>query len=401
MSRAAPLPAAAGAGGAAWIAACAALTAIGIYTAALGPLLPDLAARSGVTLGDAGALYSALFGAAMVSTLTAGRLIDRVGVRPVAAAGLAINSAGLALLSVAPSWPLTLMAMAVLGLGDGATIVALHVLAARLRAGHEAATLNTLNVFFGLGAIAGPALVAALRLSPAPALALPAMLAAVQLAGAAATYRDRAARSGDTGQPAGERPAGGRPWTAPLLWLLAVLLLIYVGAELGLGAWAFTLARGAAGLGDTAAALLTSAFWAALTLGRLLSPLALRRVSDATLLLGGTVLALAGTLLLTLGGGQPVLLVAAIVITGVGYGPVWPVTFALAARAFPRTAGSAGGLLAMMSTVGGIAVPWLQGRLIAGAGPSAGIAVTLTATAILVALALVTMRAVARHRAAC
>jgi fucose permease len=70
-------------------------------------------------------------------------------------------------------------------------------------------------------------------------------------------------------------------------------------------------------------------------------------------------------------------IIAGVLLAGIGFGPVWPMPFGLAARAFPGAAGSASGLLAMVSALGGLALPWNQGRVLADAGPAAGIGVTL------------------------
>jgi fucose permease len=169
--------------------------------------------------------------------------------------------------------------------------------------------------------------------------------------------------------------------------LLAVLLLVYVGIEIGLGAWAFTYGREAAGVSATAAALLSSGFWCALTLGRLASPPALQRLAPETLLVVGPLTAAAGSLALVLAGDVPAVLVLGVLLAGFGFGPVWPVTFALAARAYPTAAGSASGLLAMIAAAGGLVLPWLQGAIIAGVGPTAGIAVTLAGCLAVAALA--------------
>jgi fucose permease len=368
----------------------AALLSIGVYTAALGPLLPDLAGRAGVSLGRAGALFTALFAAAIVSTLVAGRMADRAGRRRPLVAGLALNGLALVTLTVAPSWPALLAAAALLGLGDGAVIVCTHVLVAEANRGREAPALNMLNVYFGVGAVLGPAMVALARRFLADGAVVLALVGLLQLGYAMALTR--------APLPAATADGRDRQRVAPpllasrLLWLLAALLLVYVGIEIGLGAWAFTYGREAAGIGGTAAALLSSGFWCALTLGRLASAPALRRMTPEILLLAGPLVAAVGSLLLVCAGSVPVVLVLGVLLAGFGFGPVWPVTFALSARTFSAAAGSAGGLLAMISAVGGLSLPWLQGAIIAGAGPTAGIGMTLIGCLVVAVFAVASRR---------
>src|SRR5262249_10233685 len=161
---------------------CAALFGIGVYTALLGPALPELAARSGVPLGNAGAFFTGLFGAAMLSTVVTGRALDRFGRRWPLVVGLALNGAALALLPLAGS-PLAFYALAVLlGLGDGAVVVSVHVLVAEISPDAEAAALNLLNVLFGVGAVLGPALAALVRTLNGDQVLLFAAVGALQLA---------------------------------------------------------------------------------------------------------------------------------------------------------------------------------------------------------------------------
>lgn len=395
MSRAlAPAVAAGASCPAARAVSYAGLGVIGLYIALVGPALGDLSRRTGASLGDTGALFTAIFGASMVSTYLAGRAVDRYGFRAPAALGLAINGLGLLLIPLARSYPALLGAGIVTGTGDGALVVVAHVLVAAASPGREAAALNRLNVMFGVGAIGGPALGAALRLAGVSPLPLFALYGGAQLVLAALILFFRLPAHGARQQPDEHgTPALRR---AGLLWLLAALLLVYVGVEVGVGGWAFTYARESAGLGGAAATLLSSGFWAALTAGRLLSPLALRRLSPAGLLLLSAAISAAGSVLMVLGGSSAVLVSAGILTAGLGFGPVWPVAFAISARAFPATVGSASGILASLSAVGALGIPWAQGQILDSGGPAAGIMVTVAGCAVLIALAEATRRQVRR-----
>lgn len=377
-------------GAARWLC-FAALFFIGAYTGLLGPLLPELAARSGVSLGRAGAVFTALFGAGIVSTAVSGWAMDRIGRRRPLAVGLALDGAALMLLPWMPSWFALLLAAALLGLGDGTVAVGVHVVIADISPDHEAAALNHLNVAFGVGAVLAPGAAAAMRAAGGDATLILMALGACQIAAAAlvgagvvALGRPRTARDGAAGGQAAGRQ--GRLLASRLLWLLAVLLLIYVGIELGLGGWAFTYGREAGGLSVAAATALSSGFWLALTAGRLLSPLVLRRWSAGTLMLGGALIATAASAALLFAGDLAAVIVAGILVAGFGFGPIWPVTFALAARSFPAASGKVTGLLAMLSALGGLTIPWLQGWLLDTAGSAAGIGVTFAGCLVLTLL---------------
>jgi fucose permease len=364
-----------------------ALFGIGQYTALFGPVLPEMADRTGSSLAAVGALVTALAGAAAVSTLVTGRAVDRYGARPPLVIALLINGVALLMIPWAGSLPVLLTLGVLLGLGDGGIAVATHVLVGQAKRGHEAAALNRLNVFFGVGAIVAPAGAAILAALDLRAALLLVPIGVVQCLAALMFVRSAA-----PSPPKGDAPEDAAARRTPLtrsgrLWLLAALLLVYVGLELGLGAWTFSYARESAGLNATAAALLTGGFWGALTLSRLVAPIALRQIAPPALLVAGAGVAAAGMSALLLGGSIPGVLVAGILVSGFGFGPIWPVTFALAARAFPRSIGAATGILTMASAVGAAALPWLLGAVLDAAGPTALISLTCAAALLLLLLA--------------
>ena len=55
---------------------------------------------------------------------------------------------------------------------------------------------------------------------------------------------------------------------SPLVWLCAIFLLIYVGVEVSLGAWSFSLLTGGRGIATLQAGWMVSGYWFGLTLGR-------------------------------------------------------------------------------------------------------------------------------------
>lgn len=137
--------------------ACGIFFVAGIIVAGFGPALPDLAANTGSSLAAAGSLISALFVGALVSQIFVGPIQDRFGVRPVLMAGLVVIAVGVAAAtlstSLAPAWGFMLFA----GLGDGVLIVGVNVMVALVFASRSVMALNLSNVFFGIGAVAGPA----------------------------------------------------------------------------------------------------------------------------------------------------------------------------------------------------------------------------------------------------
>lgn len=376
-----------------------ALLLIGVYVAALGPGLPGLAAHAHEPLQQAGTLFSALFAGGLLTSALAGRAMDRTGARPLLVAGAVANGLGCAALAASGSWTAVLGSGLLMGVGDTLVVVASHVLFAGLYPNGAGAALNRLNVFFGVGALLGPGLagLAIVAFGDIRVVLLGVtvgqMTVVLSLLRAPAAVVAPAAHGGEA---LGMRELG----RLPLLWLLGLLLFIYVGLEIGLGNWAYSYLRSGGAFPVVAASLVSSGYWLALTLGRVLCPFVLRRMPDRALLRTAASAAAVGALVLVLvagwrGGGA-----ACILLLGLCFGPIWPLTFALAAGAFPRGVGASSGLLAMAGSVGGLALPWLQGLLL-HAGARQGMALTLAGCVGMALLATAVSRRLARTEGSC
>lgn len=366
------------------VMSCISFLGLGVITAAIGPSLPDLAQRSGSSLAGAGGVYTGLFFGALAVQAATGALLDRVGIRPILLISLLALGAGLGLLPLAPGLTWLLLLSVLAGLGHGAVDVALNVMVAQAFPQRRAAAVNLLNVFFGVGAILGPA-AASLSLNlwdtAVPALWLGAGLQLLLLP----FLYVQLPRQKPADLPA-EGGAGQRGLLAsPLLWSMAGVILLYVGLENGMGGWVSTYMQQTSGLNPASAALTASAFWMALTGGRLLAALVGLRLSATRLLGISLATATAGALVLTAGSGRTGLSIAGILLLGLGFGPVFPTTLAKATAAFPQAAGAAASLVVASGSVGGMLLPWLQGVVLATYGPYAAILLTLAGCLVMLA----------------
>ncbi|MFZ5622725.1 MAG: MFS transporter [Pseudomonadota bacterium] len=189
--------------------------------------------------------------------------------------------------------------------------------------------------------------------------------------------------------PARPRAApSASPLRSPLLWLYGAVLLIHVGVHSGLAGWTSSYLTRTTGLDAAQGALVTAGFWLATTLGRVVGAGLMGRVAPLRILrffLGGAVL---GSLLLVVSTGSAPLSVAALLLVGLGHAPVFASMVGLAASLFPQSPGTAGSLVMTLGTVGGMLLPWLQGVLLAGPGPRAGVALTAAGTVAMLLLLL-------------
>jgi fucose permease len=123
-------------------------------------------------------------------------------------------------------------------LGHGTIDVSTNVLIAEVFAARSASVLNLLNVFFGVGAVAGPA-IAGLTLrvwgTALPVLWLGAGLMLLQ-----APFVLRLASAPSAAHHDDLTAPGVALRRSPLLRVFGGLLLLYVGTETGIGGWTTT-----------------------------------------------------------------------------------------------------------------------------------------------------------------
>jgi fucose permease len=148
-------------------------------------------------------------------------------------------------------------------------------------------------------------------------------------------------------------------------------MLVYVGVEFGLGSWISTYMHMSTGTDAQHGAWVTSAYWAALAIGRLAGAAAGRRLRRLRLLgaaLGGSLL---GGLGLLASNGTVAATILCLVWIAFSYGTVYPTTVALATAVFSANKGRAVSVLLAAGSMGGILLPWFAGLLLDGSGTPA------------------------------
>ncbi len=253
--------------------ACGVFFVAGILVASFGPALPELAANTHSSLAGAGSLFTALFMGALLSQIAIGPIQDRFGARPVLMVGMLITAFGLAAATLSDNLPTAWGIMLGAGLGDGVIVVGVNVMVAVVFASRSVMALNLSNVFYGVGAVAGPA-IAAFTMSrwgtALPALWIAAgALALFALAVPLIRVHGHTAAPARTEEDAAESTARPAVYSSPALWALGGLLMLYVGTEIGVGNWAIAYLGQAAAVPAEQAALAASGYWLALTAGRL------------------------------------------------------------------------------------------------------------------------------------
>jgi FHS family glucose/mannose:H+ symporter-like MFS transporter len=368
----------------AFLAACGTFLLIGALAAAYGPLLGQFTRRFDVSLPTAGVVLSASFGGALLGVAVMMALIERFSGRLVMAGALAVLALGCAAVAVALSWPALLAAVLVVGAGAGALDFGLNQLLAHsaVAGGSSSARLNVVHAQYGIGAVLGPLLVAATGDG-----ALPVVFGG----GAAVAVVLMLGLRGLSGRLHAPAAGGGRYRTlglSPLVAAFVAAYVLYLGVESGVGGWMPThLQR--VGYGAAASAALTSAFWCALAVGRLLAAPLTRHVRDSVVVLTAAAAAVPALLLAVAVPAAP----AAYVLTGLAIAPIFPTGVAWLARLDPGNPRNTSWLL-VGSMLGGALFPPAVGAVIVRFGPTR----TPVVLALLAAGSLVAFSAAARRR---
>lgn len=370
---------------------------VGALQSLYGPSFASLQLRYGVSVAQVGGVVSAYFAGALVGVVAAGALLGRLGYRRSVLSASAAVALGAALVALATYWWAALAGAAVAGLGFGQITVAVNLMVARAYGQRSAGALNALNGTYGLGAVLGPALVALLsaRLGPS-ALAGALAFGGVALAAGLTLLATLRVRWWPV--PMTAVASDGRPiaWRAGVATFMLVFFL-YVASEVSTPAWIPT--HLSPRLGEANAALVASAFWAALTLGRfLIAPLA-GRFRPRDLVLGASLVALAGVLLAQL----PGMAVVGYVLTGFGLAPIFPTTIAWLQVRFGAGGERVTPFVIAAGNLGPVLGAPAVGVSVAAAGPEAVptvLALTLGALTLAVAAAWVAGRRAERDGAA-
>lgn len=355
------------------------LFCVGLYITSFGPAMPFLAGDIGVSPGTAGLLLTLLFAGSIAASGAVAVRLHSIGARLLGLTGLALVIAGLAALAAAPGWETALPGGFVLGTGDGLIVASSHSIMATTSQDPPRA-INRLNIFFALGAVLGPLWAGgALELLGERAVVfggialVPVVAAAIMLISPCAS------------PPAVDSPVLARSPLTLTAWIMATVLFLYVGAEVGLGSWISSYSREAAGAGVMTGAVVASGYWGAIALGRLLTGALLSRGHDAgVVLLAAVAGAGLASLALALSGGELAIAAAAASATGLCFGPVWPMAMGIGSAGGQSSAPAA---LVTAGNAGGVLFPWLQGMTLSSAGPDEGIAMTAALCAAMLALA--------------
>lgn len=337
---------------------------IGANDGAVGVLLPSLRAHYGVDKGTISLVFLLVTAGFLVAATSSGILVHKLGVRLFLSLGGAAFLTAVGAIYLMPPFLALLLAMLIMGFGLGIIDAGLNAYVAGLP--NNSALLNYLHAFYGLGALLGPAVATIflemLNWSWNSVYLLWLTLSLLVLTGFATLFRERTAPA----QPVLEAHTGNvlaASLKLRVVWLAAFFLLFYVGAEVTLGTWSFSLLTEERHEPALLSGWVVSGFWLGLTLGRASLGWVIQRLGNIRsiqLCLAGVVV---GMVLVWLVPAMPAS-AAGLWLAGFSLGPIFPTTIALISQLVPpRLLPTAVGFLASLGSSGAALFPWLAGNL--------------------------------------
>ncbi|MDG2028633.1 MAG: MFS transporter [Acidimicrobiales bacterium] len=246
------------------VAAFLVYVVFGLPDGVFGPIWPNLRNDFGRSDSSLGLLSLAIAIGYGLGSLASSRVTELVGLHRVLTTAMAAATAALSIIAAAPEFAVVMVGYTLLGAGWGFADAALNAWVA-LTAGPR--TMGMLHGSYGIGAFAGP-LLATLFVADGMAWRGP-LVACALFTGATVLALIATRRGFGAAETRPEIAGSGEPATARrALILLIVWFAIYVGIEVAIGSWAYTLLVEGRGRSEEYAGALTAAYWGGLMAGR-------------------------------------------------------------------------------------------------------------------------------------
>lgn len=332
---------------------------LGATNAILGPALPDIANNVGVGLAQVGLLISLKSFGFLIGSLICGWLYDLIPGNTI----LAVSVLVLSLLQIfIPGLSVFLILSIIVfitGIVQGGMDVGANIMLINTDAAGMQRLLNGLYFIAGAGGFLAPAVLGFTSLSlgftgisilmiplsiwlfltPSPVVNLP------------------------------EVEQMGTKLNVRVFWLFAALAFFLIGLEVGYGSWIFTYFSEKGFGSNYMAYWITSAFWLAMTLGRLVTIVIASRIETARRVFAYFGLVLTSVLIILLKiDAIPALWVGTIGL-GLGLSSLFPTLIGYLQEK-TKLSGKLSGVVWSMGSFGAMVIPWLIGQRIDTIGPN-------------------------------
>jgi MFS transporter, FHS family, Na+ dependent glucose transporter 1 len=352
------------------IAYCASFVAMGISMSSLGPTIPGLAENTRASISAISILFAARSLGSLVSSVWGGQLYDRLrghGVLAVMIVGMAASTA------LTPFIPLLWVLAIVLfitGIAQGVLNIGGNVLLVWLHGRDVGPSMNALHFFFGVGTFVAPVIVAQFITRDGGLVWTYLFLAVIILPTALVALLPSPPSPHAVRQSEYVR----NDWL--VITLIALIFGCYSGGAVAFSGWIFTYVTELGLTNETNAAYLTSLFWGALAVGRLIGIPIAARVRPRTILWADFILAFLSLLVMLAWPRSLPAVIFTSAALGLAFASIYPTTMALSGEIMALS-GKITGYFSLGNSAGTMLVPWVIGPLFEWAGPVSMTAVLL------------------------
>jgi MFS transporter, FHS family, glucose/mannose:H+ symporter len=364
-----------------------------IFTIA-GAALPHIIRTFGWSYAVTGLVLAASSAGYFLSCFVGGFLVQRFAPKTILLVGLAIGTACIAFFMRWQSPWLNLALNFGIGLCQGSMEIVTNLEVIHMERKGQSRLMNLIHACFCIGAAAGPAAVGYILKENVPLTAVFMVSAGLFTLLGLLMLLVRFPRVRP--EKEGERGSGLRLLRNPLLLLITVALLTYVGTEIGVSSWSSEYAVKVLNVAASTAAFAVTLFWLGLLGGRLTISLAYKGSRQDLLMLGLSVLGAVSLVAMLLTRSVPGLAVA-IFAAGLGSSGFYPLGMSLLGRHFKS--GVAVGTAATGGAAGAIAFPFVMALVSQDVGIQKGFWFYFGMALLLVALSIALVAMVRRLRA--
>ena len=339
--------------------ACLGMLAFGIVLTTLGAVLPGVVERFGIDKAQAGSLFLLLTFGILAGSIVFGPMVDRYGYKGMLLLATLLIAIGLEGIAFSSSMGTLRIAIALIGFGGGIVNGATNALVADISSDGKASNLNLLGVFFGIGAVGVPFVLATMsgRFSDSTLIATVGAMVIIPILYIAVTPFPTSKHA--QGFPIA---AAGRLIGEPLLLLMGFMLFLESGMEIAVGGWTSTFVKEELSVGPQKALIILSFYWLGMMLARLALGTFLRAAQPVKTMYTCIATGVVGAILLLMTS-NVVLATLGVFMLGVGFAATFPTVLGFVGERYAQLSGTAFSLVIAIALVGGMFFPWLTGVL--------------------------------------
>ncbi len=303
-----------------------AFIALGMPDGLLGVGWPSIRASFNVPIDALGALLFVSMIGYLTTSFLSGELTRRWGVGRLLIVSCALTGAGLIGYTLVPQWWMMVALGLAAGMGAGGIDSSLNAYVARH---YSAGLMQWLHASYGVGVTAGPLIMTAALTNFQDWRLGYLLVGAVQLVLAVTFWITLPIWQQNNSAPA-ETPAEPQPEVnlgqtlkRHRVWLSMLLFFFYVGSEVTMGTWVYSLLTEGRGVNPQLAGYFAGSYWFTFTVGRILAGLVTRKINIQSLVKVCIIAAILAGVILGLNISAWVNL-AAVAVIGFAFAPIFP-----------------------------------------------------------------------------